>query len=361
MSGSSFSRIPVAVLGATGAVGQTFVRLLQDHPLFALAEVAASERSTGQRYGDAASWREGTLGAMAADLEVVDCDPSEVRSRVVFSALDASVAGEVEEAFARSGSVVLSNARNHRMADDVPLLIPEVNPGHLGLIDTQRDTRGWDGAIVTNPNCAVTVAVLALAPLAEAFGVKTVFATTMQAVSGAGYPGVPSLDILGNVVPYISGEEEKIEVEARKLLGSFDDGRVTWAELTVSAQANRVAVEHGHTVCLSIGLETRATADEALRALDAWAGAPVCAGLPSAPRRPVVAVREPNRPQARRDVHTGQGMTVTVGRVRPDPILDLRLVALGHNTVRGAAGGSLLNAEVMGRLGMLPGVEANTW
>jgi aspartate-semialdehyde dehydrogenase len=361
MSTPSEARIPVAVLGATGAVGQTFVRLLQHHPHFRLAEVAASERSAGQRYDAATKWREGTLGAAAASLEVVPCDPEAVRSRIVFSALDASVAGGVEEAFARSGAVVLSNARNHRMADDVPLLIPEVNPGHLSLIEAQREGRGWKGAIVTNPNCSTTVAVMALAPLAAAFGVKTVFASTMQAVSGAGYPGVPSLDILGNVVPWIGGEEEKIETEARKLLGSFADGHVTWADMAVSAHANRVPVEHGHTVCLSIGLEQRATVDEVLEVLGAWTGADVCAGLPSAPARALIVTRDADRPQPRRDVDTGAGMTVTVGRVRSDPIFDVRLVALGHNTVRGAAGGSLLNAEVMGRLGMLPSVEANAW
>lgn len=358
---SPAARVPVAVLGATGAVGQTFVRLLQGHPRFRLAEVAASERSAGRAYGEAAAWREGVLDEDTASLEIVACTPDAVCSRIVFSALDAGVAGEVEEAFARAGAVVLSNARNHRMAEDVPLLVPEVNADHLGLIGAQRRGRGWEGAIVTNPNCSTTVAVVAIAPLAETFGLRTVFATTLQAVSGGGYPGVPSLDILANVVPYIRGEEEKIQEEARKLLGTFRDGGVALADFAVSAQANRVPVEHGHTVCLSVGLERSAAPDEALAALEAWRGDPRCAGLPSAPERALVVTRSPDRPQPRLDVNLGNGMTVTVGRVRADPILDLRLVAMGHNTVRGAAGGSLLNAELMGRLGMLPGVPEGAW
>lgn len=358
---TSTTRIPVAVLGATGAVGQTFVRLLQDHPSFRLVEVAASARSVGRSYREAAAWREGTLDPTVAALEVVPCTPDAVRSRIVFSALDASVAGEAEEAFAGAGAVVLSNARNHRMAPDVPLLIPEVNADHLGLIDAQRRLRGWGGAIVTNPNCAVTVSVVALAPLARAFGVRTVFVMTMQAVSGAGYPGVPSLDILGNVVPYIGGEEEKIQSEAQKLLGTFRDERVHPAELDVSAHANRVPVEHGHTVCMSVKLERSAGPEEALEALEAWRGDPRCADLPSAPVRPLVVTRSHDRPQPRPDASLGDGMTVTVGRVREDPVLDLRLVAMGHNTIRGAAGGSLLNAELMGRMGMLPDVPEGAW
>jgi len=358
---ASTTRVPVAVLGATGAVGQTFVRLLQDHPKFRLVEVAASAKSVGRSYSEATSWREGVLDPEVSALKLASCTPEAVRSRIVFSALDASVAGEVEEAFAGAGAVVLSNARNHRMAPDVPLLIPEVNADHLRLIEAQKRRRGWEGAIVTNPNCAVTVAVVALAPLAQAFGVRTVFAMTMQAVSGAGYPGVPSLDILGNVVPYIGDEEEKIQTEAQKLLGAFRDGRVHPAELTVSAHANRVPVEHGHTVCMSVKLERSAALDEALAALETWRGDPRCAGLPSAPERPLEVARSPNRPQPRRDANLGSGMTVTVGRLREDPVLDLRLVAMGHNTVRGAAGGSLLNAELMGRLGMLPGVREGAW
>ena len=358
---SERARIPVAVLGATGAVGQTFVRLLEGHPLFDLAEVAASERSEGKAYAEATAWREGRLSERIAASEVVACDPRAVRSRVVFSALDASVAREVERDFARAGAIVLSNAKSHRMEPDVPLVIPEVNASHLRLLGAQRKARGWDGGIVTNANCAVTVAALSLAPLHRAYGVETVFATTLQAVSGAGYPGVPSLDILGNVVPYIGGEEEKIESELCKLLGDVVEDRARPVEIAVSAHANRVPVEHGHTACMSVGLARRVSPDEALETLRRWCGDEVCHGLPSAPTPAIVVRDEPDRPQVRRDVDAGGGMAVVVGRVRPDPILDLRLVAMAHNTVRGAAGGSILNAEVMGRIGLLPDVPEGAW
>lgn len=349
-------RIPVAVLGATGAVGQTFLRILDAHPVFRVAEVAASDRSAGRPYADATRWRAGALSAEIGDLEVLPCTPEAVASRVVFSALDASVAGDTEVAFAHAGAVVLSNARNHRLEPDVPLVIPEINAAHLDVLAAQREARGWPGAIVTNANCAATVAALALAPLHEAFGVRHVFAVTLQAVSGAGYPGVASLDILGNTIPFIGGaEEEKIEVELPKLLGVLAGGCIEPARFRVSAQVNRVPVEHGHTVCMSIELEREVSPDEAAGALGAWRGDPVCRGLSSAPERPLVLTDEPDRPQPRRDVDAGGGMTVTVGRVRRDPILHLRLVAVGHNTVRGAAGGSVLNAEVMARRGMLPG------
>jgi len=346
-------RLPVAILGATGAVGQTFVRLLDGHPWFRLAEVAASERSAGRTYGDAARWIEGRMPDAARALTVQPCDPASVRSPIVFSALDAAAAGPVEEAFARAGRAVLSNAKNFRMDADVPLLIPEVNGDHLAILDAQRRARGWSGAIVTNPNCAATVAAVALAPLHEAFTLDRLFVVTMQAVSGAGYPGVPSLDILGNVIPYIGEEEEKIERELPKLLGGYVDGRLTTAGFGVSAQANRVAVEHGHTVCLAASFERRPTADDARRAIEQWRGVADVAGLPSAPQRPLVLATDDARPQPRRDVGEGRGMTVTVGRLRSDALLDLRLVALGHNTVRGAAGGSLLNAELMVRRGLL--------
>jgi aspartate-semialdehyde dehydrogenase len=357
----SANRIPVAVLGATGAVGQTFVRLLHGHPLFELVEVAASERSVGRRYDEATHWHQGELPETAAALVVSGCDVNEVRARVVFSALDASVAGSVEEAFARAGAVVLSNARNHRMGPDVPLVIPEVNADHLDLIETQRLARAWPGAIVTNANCAVTTVALALAPLHRAFGLRKAIVTTMQAVSGAGYPGVPSLDILSNVIPHIPGEESKIEQELTKLLGTRTGDGIAPAPVAVSAHANRVPVLHGHTACLSVAFEDDVTPDAALDALLGWQGDPICRGLPSAPDHPIVVRAEEDRPQARRDVNTGRGMSVVVGRVRHDPVLDLRLVAMTHNTVRGAAGGSILNAEVMGRRGMLPGVPGGSW
>lgn len=346
--------IPVAVLGATGAVGQTFIRLLANHPWFHVAEVAASERSAGKFYRDASHWLSGEMPAAASGLEVLTCNPTSVRSPIVFSALDSDVAGEVEATFARAGRMVLSNARNYRMDADVPLLIPEVNPDHLGLLPPQRRNRDWTGAIVTNSNCSTMVIALALAPLHQAFGVTEVFVTTLQALSGAGYPGVPSLDILGNIIPFIGGgEEEKIETEPLKILGIFEHDAVTPAPMKVSAQVNRVAVEHGHTACMSVRLATRASADDAIAAIRAWKGAIASLGLPSAPASAVVVTMERDRPQPRRDVDTGGGMTVVVGRVRADPILDLRLVAMGHNTIRGAAGASILNAELLVKRGLV--------
>jgi aspartate-semialdehyde dehydrogenase len=351
------SRVPVAVLGATGAVGQAFIRLLADHPWFELAEVAASERSAGKAYRDAARWiGDDPVPDAVAELPVRACDPREVKSKVVFSALDSLVAGEAEAAFAKAGRTVLSNAKNYRMDDDVPLVIAEVNPGHLEILDAQRKNRGWSGAIVTNGNCAAIAAVLPLAPLHEAFGVKRVFAATMQAVSGAGYPGVPSLDILGNVIPYIKDEEPKLEAEIRKFLGSTKSGRIVDASIGVSSHTNRVPVEHGHTIVMSVELERPEPIEAIERAIGEWRGAKDARGLPSSPDRPLQVTGAPDRPQPRRDVDAGRGMTVTVGRIRPDPIYHVRLAALGHNIVRGAAGASVLNAELMAATGRLAGL-----
>ena len=348
MTAAPTRRIPVGVLGATGAVGQTFIRLLADHPWFEVAAVAASERSAGKTYRDAAHWLGGEMSESVANLTVTTCDPARVDTPIVFSALDSDVAGEVEADFARNGRLVLSNARNYRMDADVPLVIAEVNPEHLGLIPVQRAARGWTGAIVTNSNCSTMVIALALAPLEQAFGIEHLFVTTMQALSGAGYPGVPSLDILGNVIPFIGGgEEEKIESEPLKILGTFEQNAITPARMRVSAQVNRVAVEHGHTACMSVKLASRATPEMAMDALRSWKGAIAGLGLPSAPEHPVIVTLERDRPQPRRDVNAGNGMSVVVGRVRTDPLLDLRLVAMGHNTIRGAAGASVLNAELM--------------
>jgi aspartate-semialdehyde dehydrogenase len=343
--------IRVAVLGATGAVGQTFVRLLQGHPWFEIAEVAASERSAGKRYDQVTRWIEGDLPPAVAKLTVKPCDPSAVESPIVFSALDSNVAGEVEAAFAAAGRLVLSNAKNYRMEPDVPLVIPEVNADHLGLLDTQRARRGWTGGIVTNANCAATMAAVALAPLHAAFGARRVFVATMQAVSGAGYPGVPSLDILGNVIPYIGDEEPKIEREMQKMLGVLGDGAVQGAPFVVSAHANRVAVENGHTVCLSVEFERAPSLEDAARVLREWKGASVVRGLPSAPETPLHVFENDDRPQPRRDVMRGGGMTVSVGRLRADPLFHLKFVAMGHNTIRGAAGGSILNAELLVKTG----------
>jgi aspartate-semialdehyde dehydrogenase len=345
---------PVAVLGATGAVGQTFIRLLQNHPWFELSEVAASERSAGKKYGDVTRWIEGTMPPAVGQMDVVLVDPAKIKSPIVFSAMDSSVAGDFEEAFARAGRFVLSNAKNHRMEADVPLVIPEVNPDQLEIISTQQKSRGWKGAIVTNANCAATVAAMALAPLHEKFRIRKLFMSTMQAVSGAGYPGVASLDILGNVVPYIADEEPKVEREMCKLLGGYSKGEIILDSMTVSAHTNRVAVEHGHTVCMSVEFEKDPGVDAAIATLRAWRGAPATHGLPSAPSSPLVYMDAPDRPQPRRDVNAGSGMTVSVGRVREDPLFHIRLVAMGHNTIRGAAGGSVLNAELLAARGALP-------
>jgi aspartate-semialdehyde dehydrogenase len=346
----------VAVLGATGAVGQAFVRLLEGHPWFELAEVAASERSAGKAYRDAAKWIEGSMPETAAGLPVLACDPGVVRAPIVFSALDAAAAGEIEPLFARAGRAVFSNARNYRMEPDVPLLIPEVNAPHLDAIATQRRRMSWPdrGVIVTNPNCATTAAVIPLAPLHEAFGIEQVFIATMQAVSGAGYPGVPSLDILGNVIPFIGEEEEKIERELPKMLGEWTGSAIVPASFGVSAHANRVPVEHGHTVCLSVKFGRRVTVADARAVLDSWRGHAASRALPTSLDRPVVVTDVPNRPQPRRDAGLGGGMGVTVGRLRADPLWDLRMVALTHNVVRGAAGGSLFNAELLASRGELP-------
>jgi aspartate-semialdehyde dehydrogenase len=345
------ARWPVAVLGATGAVGQTFVRLLEEHPWFEVAELAASERSAGRPYAEAARWLEGVMPARLRDRNVLPCDPAAVRAPIVFSALDSAAAQDVEPAFAAAGRLVLSNAKNYRMAPDVPLLIPEVNWPHVGLLAGQRASRGWTGALVTNANCSVTVAAMALAPLHRAFGVERVVAATMQAVSGAGYPGVPSLDILGNVIPYIGDEEPKIEAELARLLGTYQDGRVDPAGIRTGAHANRVAVEHGHTVCLSVGFARRPAPADVVEALRAWRGraevADALASCPSAPVPPLHVFDAADRPQPRRDLMLGDGMAVAIGRVREDAVLDVRLVAMGHNTIRGAAGGSVLNAELL--------------
>ena len=347
-------RIPVAVLGATGAVGQAFVRLLANHPWFELTELAASERSAGKPYAEATRWvGTGAVPEDVAGKTVLPCDPAVISADVVFSALDSSAAGEAEPAFARAGKTVLTNAKNYRMEPDVPLVIAEVNPSHLDVLEAQRKNRGWTGAIVANGNCSAIVTSLPLAPIHQTFGIEKLIVTTMQAISGAGYPGVPSLDILGNVIPFISDEEPKIEGEVRKFLGTADRREVHSAPFPVSAHANRVPVENGHTVCLSVALERRASAAQVQRAIADWRGAESARNLPSAPERPLVVTDAPDQPQPRRQVDTGAGMTIVVGRVRPDPIFDVKLVAMGHNVIRGAAGASVLNAELMVHCGLI--------
>jgi aspartate-semialdehyde dehydrogenase len=342
------------ILGATGTVGQRLVQLLADHPWFELTAVAASERSSGKKYSEAVKWQLDTpIPAAAADLVVKDLDPR-LDCDFVFSALDSSVAGPAEEEFARAGYPVVSNSRNHRMSLDVPLLIPEVNAAHLDAIPVQQKNRGYgSGFIVTNPNCSTAGLVLVLKPLADAFGLEKMFVVTMQAVSGAGYPGVPSLDILGNVVPFISGEEEKMEEEPQKLLGRWDGSRFVEAGLGISAHCNRVPVENGHLECLSVSLKKIATLREVREALRNFAVSDELAALPTAVKNPVVVLDEENRPQPRRDVNAGNGMAAVVGRVRECPLLDVKLTLLSHNLLRGAAGAALLNAELLASRGFL--------
>lgn len=340
-------KIPVAILGATGTVGQKFVSLLADHPWFEVAAVAASSTSAGRTYEDVVRWREAApLPHRVAAMVMRECAPP-LPVEIVFSALDPEVAGPIEQEFARAGMYVITNTRTHRMDADVPLLIPEANADHLTLIDRQRTGRGWKGAIVANPNCSTAALALALAPLHRSFGVERLFVSTMQAVSGAGYPGVPSLDIVGNVIPHIGGEEEKIERESRKILGALANGAIEPAQFVVSVHTNRVAVVDGHMLTASIGLSRRVAPDEALAALCAFRAPPCVAGLPSSPDPPIEVDRRVDRPQPRLDVDRGRGMAVTVGRVRSCPILDLRLVVLGHNTVRGAAGQGVQIAELL--------------
>ena len=351
------TRRKVAVLGATGAVGQAFIRLLEKHPWFELAELAASERSAGKPYAEAARW----IGADAmpdrvSGMIVRACDAAEITSSIVFSALDSTAAATAEPAFASAGKTVLTNAKNFRMEPDVPLVIAEVNPEHLDVIAAQRKARGWGGAIVANGNCSAIVTSLPLAPIHQTFGITKLVVATMQAISGAGYPGVASLDILGNVIPYIGDEEPKIEGEVRKFLGTSDGKSVHSADFPVSAHANRVPVEHGHTVVMSIGLARGASPEEVSAAIANWRGAEDARGLPSSPERPLEVTQAADQPQPRRLVDRGGGMTVTVGRVRRDPIFDVKLVAMGHNVIRGAAGASVLNAELMARRGLLDGL-----
>ncbi len=344
----------VGVLGATGLVGQHLVNLLSSHPWFQLTELAASERSSGKTYSEAVRWHlDGPLPEEARSLPVKGLDPS-LECDFVFSALDSSVAGAAEEDFARAGYPVVSNARNHRMDPDVPLLIPEVNAAHLDSIRAQQKNRGYDrGFIVTNPNCSTAGLVLVLKPLADAFGLEKVFVVTMQAVSGAGYPGVASMDIHANVIPFISGEEEKMESEPQKLLGKWDGQHFVDAGLGLSAHCNRVPVLEGHLECVSVSLKKIACLKEVREALRNFEAETKLASLPSALRHPVLVLDGDDRPQPRRDVHAGNGMAVVVGRVRECPLLDIKLTLLSHNLVRGAAGAALLNAELLAARGFL--------
>jgi aspartate-semialdehyde dehydrogenase len=341
----------VAVLGATGTVGQRFIQLLEHHPWFEVTEVLASDQSAGKSYAEAlgSRWKlPSSIPAAVARLTVKKPGDS-LRSKILFSSLDASVAGEVETHYANAGHFVSSNARNHRMAPDVPLVIPEVNRDHFALLDRQRST---GGGIVTNPNCSTIVLAMALAPLHRSFGIEQVIVTTFQATSGAGYPGVPSLDILGNVVPYIAGEEEKMESETQKILGRLGAKGIEPADFAISAQCHRVAVLDGHLEAISVKFSRRPTRKQLLAAFEAFR--PLAKlSLPSAPEAPVVVREEHDRPQPRLDADRAGGMGVTLGRLRPCGVLDWKFDALGHNVVRGAAGAAILNGEILAREGRI--------
>ncbi len=352
----SSSQIPVAVLGATGSVGQRFISLLNNHPWFKVVALAASDRSVGQKYSQAARWvLDDPMPDYARDMVVVPATTDCIDARIVFSALHTEVANEVEPQFAKAGAAVCSNASSYRRGEDVPLLLPEINAEHIHLVKHQRNSKGWRGCIVTNPNCTSTGLTIALKALDNAFGVKQVIAVSLQALSGAGYPGVPSLDIMDNIIPNVAngGEEEKVEWEPRKMLGQLTEDKIELADITFSAHTNRVAVIDGHTVCASVKLEEAVEPEAAIQALRDFTAQPSARDLPSSPR-PVIEVREEaDRPQPRLDRLAGKGMTTVVGRVRRDPILDLKFVVLCHNTIRGAAGASIYNAELLVNEGLL--------
>jgi len=336
-------RYSVGVLGATGMVGQKFIQMLADHPWFKLTSLAASERRVGKRYGEEVEWIVSQdVPQIARDIEMVPLDPKYFDADIVFSALPSDIALEVEAKFAEAGFVVASNASAYRMAEDVPLVIPEVNPEHLGLIDIQKRKRNWDGFIVTNPNCTTIILVLSLKPLMD-LGLKSVRVASMQALSGAGYPGVPSLAITDNLIPFIKGEEDKVENEPLKLLGKFNGERIELANIKISASCHRVPVIDGHTEAVwvefehSVSVEEAKAAFESLKPLD----------LPTSPEKVIIVREEPDRPQPRLDRDAGKGMSITVGRIRKDGNNGLKYIVLGHNTVRGAAGASILNAELM--------------
>jgi aspartate-semialdehyde dehydrogenase len=346
-------KLPVGILGATGVVGQRFVQLLEHHPWFEITWLAASDRSEGKTYGEAARWRlkteiTGRIAGMKISAAVCDGAP-----KIIFAALDTAIAAEMEPRFAEAGHAVITNSSALRMKSDVPLVIPEVNSDHIKLIDSQAWRNKSQGFVVTNPNCSAIGLVIALAPLHKKFGIETVMAVTMQAVSGAGYPGVASLDILGNVVPYIPKEEEKMEEETRKLLGTLDGDSIKSAHFAMSAQCNRVPVEDGHTESVSVKLKKKTSADEIIKIWKEFSGVPQDLKLPSAPPQAIRYVAANDRPQPRFDVEIGNGMTTTIGRLRPCGVLDWKFTVLSHNTIRGAAGAALLNAELLKSKGYL--------
>ncbi len=340
-------KIRAGILGATGNVGQRFVEILANHPWFELTSLAASERSAGKKYGDVANWRlENKIPEEIADMTVVPVDPKKVEADIVFSALPSELARKVEPEFAKAGFVVASNASAFRKEKDVPLLIPEVNPEHLGLIDIQQDNRKWDGYIITNPNCTTIMMTITLKPLMQ-FGIERVYLASMQAISGAGYDGIPSMAIVDNVIPFISGEEEKVETESKKLLGEFNGSEVIDAKFKISASCHRVNVIDGHTEAIWVEMEKNPTVEEVKSAFMNFD--PKLSDLPSEPEHVIEVKHEHDRPQPRLDRNLGRGMTVSVGRIRPG----IRYICMGHNTIRGAAGASVLNAELLKKEGRL--------
>ena len=343
-------KINVAILGATGSVGQKFIELLSNHPWFNIAELAASDRSAGKKYSEAVNWvMQSQLDKNISEMVVQKCEPN-LKSKIVFSALDASVAGEIEEDFARNGYVVISNARNHRFNEDVPLLIPEVNPDHLDLIHQQKFGNGF---IVTNPNCSTIGLVMALKPLQDKFGIEAINVVTMQAISGGGYPGVPSMDIIDNVIPFISGEEEKMEKEPKKILGNFSNGKIQIADFKISAQCNRVAVIDGHTESVQLKFINKPSKEEMINVWNSFSSEPQKLNLPSAPKNPLIYLDGDKYPQPKLHRSLGNGMSVSVGRLRDCSLFDYKFTVLSHNTIRGAAGGTILIAELLKAKGYL--------
>jgi len=343
-------KIPVAILGATGSVGQKFVQLLANHPWFEIAELSASDKSAGKNYKDAVDWfLPSPLPESVGKILVQKCEPI-LKSKIVFSGLDSNVAGEVETEFAMAGYKVISNSKNHRMDDDVPLLIPEVNPDHLELIKTQKY---GDGCIVTNPNCSVIGLTLALKPLLDNFGLEAVNVVTMQAISGAGHPRVVKLDIEDNVIPFIKGEESKVEIEPKKILGSLSHDKIIFNDFKVSAQCNRVNVRDGHTECVQVNLKKKASIDEIIQSWESFKSTPQKMNLPLAPLKPIHYSEDEAFPQPKHQRNADKGMAVSIGRLRKDSIFDYSFVILSHNTVRGAAGGAILCAELMKEKGII--------
>ena len=346
------NKIEVGILGATGMVGQQFINFIQGHPWFDVTWLGASERSAGKKYSEATTWRlDGVMPDSVADLVVNDSKPGSA-PKLMFSAMDANVAEDIERAFADAGHYIVSNSRNHRMEPDVPLLVPEVNPDHLRVVPVQRSNRGWKGGIVTNPNCSTIVMALALAPL-KPFGIESVLVTTMQAISGSGYPGHSAFDMTANVYPYIGNEEPKMESESLKILGECDGQGFTDHPMKVSAACNRVQVLDGHTETIAVKLSESVSAEAIIDAFNSFSSTPQERELPSAPKNPVIYMPQNDRPQPRRDVTRCNGMTVFTGRLRECPVLDWKFLAMGHNTVRGAAGAAVLNAELLKTEGLL--------